>query len=142
MGKIIFHISMKFWVTLSPHFSRSFFFLPQKINFRGLCMKLCNDICTDNTSDSCRKHLAFRKCILLAHFSNYYEAGGLFHPKKWCFSPMDEKRYISLLFSMTGNSTWKLRKWPPNHYFINSLVVSRRFCKKKIHLIIIWSIWN
>ena len=73
---------------------------------------------TDNTSDNCRKHLAFRKCILLALFSNYYKAGGLFHPKKLYFSPMHEKWYISLLFSKTGNSMWKLRKWPPNQYFI------------------------
>ena len=131
MGKIIFHISMKFWVTLTHIFQGQFFFLPKKINFRGLCTKLCNDICTDNTSDSCRKHLAFRKCILLALFSNYYKAGGLFHPQKCCFSPMHEKRYISLLFSKTGNSMWKLRKRPPNHYFIIPSLFQEGFVKKK-----------
>ena len=97
MGKIIFHISMKFWVTLT-HIFQGQFFLPKKINFWGLCTKLCNDICTDNTSNSCRIYVAFRKCILLAGFSYNYKAGGLFHPKKCCFSPMHEKWYISLFF--------------------------------------------
>jgi len=91
MGKIIFHISIKFW----PTFFKVKFFSSQKINFRGLCTKLCNDICTDNTFNSCRIYIAFRKCILLAGFSYSYKAGGLFHPKKCFFSPMHEKLYIS-----------------------------------------------
>ena len=143
MGKIIFHISMKFWVTLTHIFQGQFFFLPKKINFRGLCTKLCNDICTDNTSDSCRKHLAFRKCILLALFSNYYKAGEVdfFTPKNAVFH------------QCTKNGTF-------HYYLVRLVIVCENYgndlqiiillflrCFKKgsfleIHLIIIWSLWN
>ena len=90
MGKIIFTSQWNFEWPWTTFFKVNFFFFPKKSTLGG-SVRNCNDICTDNTSDSCRKHLAFRKCIFLALFSNYYKAGGLFHPKKCCFSPMPEK---------------------------------------------------
>ena len=84
---------MKFGVTLTHIFQGQKLFLPRKITFWGLCKELCNDICTNNTSNNYTKHKAFRKYILLAGFSYKYKAGGIFHKKICCLSPMHEKWY-------------------------------------------------
>jgi len=92
MGKITVPTQWNFewhW----PIFSRSKFFLPKKITFRGLCKELCNDVCPKNTNN-CRKNKLSENVYFWHVLATIKKQVDFFHKKG--FSPMPKKLYLSL----------------------------------------------